>query len=77
MAGLELSQVGKTYGGGVKAVEGADFNIADGEFMVGSTKLGGRTILRPAFSNWRTTLEDVDAFADCVIATGRRLVEGG
>ena len=48
MAGLELSQVGKTYPGGVKAVEGADFNIADGEFivLVGPSGCGKSTILR-------------------------------
>ncbi len=40
--------------------------LADGRFLVGTSKLGPRTIFRPAFSNWRTRFEDVEALA-CVI----------
>jgi glutamate/tyrosine decarboxylase-like PLP-dependent enzyme len=32
----------------------------DGRFLVGTSKMGPRTIFRPAFSNWRTRREDVD-----------------
>ena len=48
MADLKLSDVGKTYAGGVTAVEGATFDIADGEFivLVGPSGCGKSTILR-------------------------------
>ena len=48
MAELTLSNVGKTYPGGVTAVTGADFVIADGEFivLVGPSGCGKSTILR-------------------------------
>jgi sn-glycerol 3-phosphate transport system ATP-binding protein len=48
MAELTLSNVGKTYPGGVTAVTGADFSIADGEFivLVGPSGCGKSTILR-------------------------------
>jgi glutamate/tyrosine decarboxylase-like PLP-dependent enzyme len=47
--------------------------LADGQFLVGTSRLGPRTIFRPAFSNWRTRIEDVDAFADTVVALGRSI----
>jgi glutamate/tyrosine decarboxylase-like PLP-dependent enzyme len=40
--------------------------LADGGFLVGTSKLGARTIFRPAFSNWRTRREDVDAFLQTI-----------
>jgi sn-glycerol 3-phosphate transport system ATP-binding protein len=48
MADVTLSNVGKTYPGGVTAVTGADFDIADGEFivLVGPSGCGKSTILR-------------------------------
>jgi len=48
MAELILRDVGKTYAGGVTAVSGADFTIADGEFivLVGPSGCGKSTILR-------------------------------
>jgi sn-glycerol 3-phosphate transport system ATP-binding protein len=48
MAELTLRNVGKTYPGGVTAVTGADFAIADGEFivLVGPSGCGKSTILR-------------------------------
>ena len=48
MAGLDLSNVGKTYPGGVNAVADATFSIADGEFivLVGPSGCGKSTILR-------------------------------
>ena len=47
--------------------------IDDGRFLVGTSKLGPRTIFRPAFSNWRTRDEDVEALAEIVVDLGRRL----
>ncbi|HEU5072726.1 MAG TPA: pyridoxal-dependent decarboxylase, partial [Polyangiaceae bacterium] len=47
--------------------------LADGRFMVGTSKLGARTVFRPAFSNWRTRTTDVEAFADVVVELGNRL----
>ena len=48
MAELKLSNVGKTYPGGVSAVAGANVEIADGEFivLVGPSGCGKSTILR-------------------------------
>ena len=48
MAELKLSNVGKTYAGGVSAVSGATFDIADGEFivLVGPSGCGKSTMLR-------------------------------
>jgi glutamate/tyrosine decarboxylase-like PLP-dependent enzyme len=43
----------------------------DGRFMLGTSKLGPRTIFRPAFSNWRTRLEDVEALAEVIVELGR------
>lgn len=47
--------------------------LADGRFLVGTSRLGARTIFRPAFSNWRTRPEDVDALADVVVELGLAL----
>ena len=48
MATLTLTNVGKTYPGGVSAVTGASIDIADGEFivLVGPSGCGKSTILR-------------------------------
>jgi sn-glycerol 3-phosphate transport system ATP-binding protein len=48
MAELSFRDVGKTYPGGVTAVTGATFDIADGEFivLVGPSGCGKSTILR-------------------------------
>ena len=48
MAQLTLTNVGKTYPGGVTAVTGASIDIADGEFivLVGPSGCGKSTILR-------------------------------
>ncbi len=40
--------------------------LDDGRFLVGTSRLGARTIFRPAFSNWRTRISDVDEFVDVV-----------
>jgi glutamate/tyrosine decarboxylase-like PLP-dependent enzyme len=48
--------------------------IADGRFMAGTSKIGARTIFRPAFSNWRTRKQDVEEFADVVIELGHGML---
>jgi glutamate/tyrosine decarboxylase-like PLP-dependent enzyme len=47
--------------------------LADGRFLVGTSKLGRRTVFRPAFSNWRTRPEDVEEFAAVVTELGYRI----
>ena len=47
--------------------------LSDGRFMVGTSKLGARTVFRPAFSNWRTRTSDIEEFASVVVELGRRL----
>ena len=47
-----------------------DAVLADGRFLVGTSKIGADTIFRPAFSNWRTRREDVDELADVVLELG-------
>ncbi|KAA9133333.1 aspartate aminotransferase family protein [Marinihelvus fidelis] len=47
--------------------------IEAGEFLVGTSKLGERTIFRPAFSNWRTRREDVEALAGHIVRLGQGL----
>lgn len=47
--------------------------LVDGRFMLGTSKLGPRTIFRPAFSNWRTRSEDVEVLADVICELGRKL----
>jgi glutamate/tyrosine decarboxylase-like PLP-dependent enzyme len=49
--------------------------LADGRFLVGTSKLGSRTIFRPAFSNWRTRLEDVDEFVAVIKELGAKSLE--
>ena len=46
--------------------------LADGRFLVGTSKLGARTIFRPAFSNWRTRESDVDELVAVVRELGAR-----
>ena len=48
--------------------------LADGRFSVGTSKIGPRTIFRPAFSNWRTRREDVEEFAKVVVVLGKGLL---
>lgn len=49
--------------------------IEDGRFLVGTSKLGARTIFRPAFSNWRTREHDVEALAEVVVQLGQTLTK--
>lgn len=48
--------------------------LADGRFLAGTSKIGPRTIFRPAFSNWRTGNQDVEEFADVVSELGQTLL---
>lgn len=47
--------------------------LADGRFLVGTSRLGLRTIFRPAFSNWRTRIEDVDEFVAVILELSQAL----
>jgi glutamate/tyrosine decarboxylase-like PLP-dependent enzyme len=47
--------------------------VEDGRFLLGTSKLGAKTILRPAFSNWRTRTADVDELVAVVLELGRRV----
>lgn len=51
-----------------------DAVIADGRFLVGTSRIGQRTIFRPAFSNWRTRPEDVEEFTCVLLELGRKLL---
>lgn len=46
--------------------------LADGRFLVGTSKIGANTIFRPAFSNWRTREQDVDELADVVLELAKK-----
>lgn len=48
--------------------------LADGRFLVGTSRLGPRTIFRPCFSNWRTQPEHVAEFAAVVQELGAKLI---
>lgn len=47
----------------------------DGRFLVGTSRIGARTIFRPAFSNWRTRNEDVEELAAVVVQLGQKLIQ--
>lgn len=49
--------------------------IEDGQFLLGTSRWGERTIFRPAFSNWRTRFEDVEALAQRIVACGKTLLQ--
>lgn len=51
-----------------------DAVIADGRFLSGTSRIGARTVFRPAFSNWRTRNQDVEEFAEVVLELGRKLL---
>jgi glutamate/tyrosine decarboxylase-like PLP-dependent enzyme len=52
-----------------------DAVIEDGRFLVGTSKIGPRTIFRPAFSNWRTRNQDVEELAEVVVELGRKITQ--
>jgi len=47
--------------------------LADGRFLVGTSKIGKRTIFRPAFSNWRTREEDIDELIAVILEVAAKL----
>ncbi len=47
--------------------------IDDGRFLVGTSKFEEKVVFRPAFCNWRTRNEDVEAFAEVVVELGDAL----
>jgi len=65
LSGHELNELNQRLG---------EVIIADGRFMVGTSRIGKNTIFRPAFSNWRTRKQDVEEFASVVIELGQNLV---
>jgi sn-glycerol 3-phosphate transport system ATP-binding protein len=68
MAKLTLTDVGKTYPGGVMAVTGANIEIADGEFivLVGPSGCGKSTILR--------MIAGLETVTDGTVSIGDRVV---
>jgi sn-glycerol 3-phosphate transport system ATP-binding protein len=68
MAKLTLTDVGKTYPGGVVAVTGANIEIADGEFivLVGPSGCGKSTILR--------MIAGLETVTDGTVSIGDRVV---
>lgn len=50
-----------------------DAVLADGRFLVGTSRIGSKTIFRPAFSNWRTRFSDVEEFAEVIVELGERM----
>jgi glutamate/tyrosine decarboxylase-like PLP-dependent enzyme len=81
MAGVTLNIVAFRFNpGGLTDQELDELNqqlgevvIADGRFMAGTSRIGQRTIFRPAFSNWRTRNRDVEEFAAVVVELGQSL----
>jgi glutamate/tyrosine decarboxylase-like PLP-dependent enzyme len=81
MAEVQLNVVAFRYNpGGLAEAELDALNarlgaavLDDGRFLVGTSKLGARTIFRPVFSNWRTRASDVDEFVEVLRELGRRV----
>jgi glutamate/tyrosine decarboxylase-like PLP-dependent enzyme len=81
MNDVQLNIVAFRYNpGGLSEEQLDEFNerlgeavIADGRFLVGTSKIGPRTIFRPAFSNWRTRPQDVEELANVVIEVAETL----
>jgi glutamate/tyrosine decarboxylase-like PLP-dependent enzyme len=48
--------------------------LADGRVYFGTTVYGGRVAFRPAISNWRTTVDDVDLIVAVTRELGSRLL---
>ncbi|GLZ03416.1 ABC transporter ATP-binding protein [Actinomadura sp. NBRC 104412] len=68
MAGIVLDKVSKVYGGGVRAVDGLELDIKDGEFMVlvGPSGCGKSTALR--------MIAGLEEITDGTITIGDRVV---
>ncbi len=47
--------------------------LEDGRFLVGTSKIGPRTIFRPAFSNWRTREQDIDELIAVILEIAAKL----
>jgi len=47
--------------------------MQDGRFLVGTSKMGARTIFRPAFSNWRTREPDIDELIAVILEVAATL----
>ena len=47
--------------------------MRDGRFLVGTSKMGARTIFRPAFSNWRTREQDIDELIAVILEVAATL----
>jgi len=83
MAEVQLNIVAFRYNpGGMSDQQLDDLNqrlgeavLADGRFLVGTSRLGRRTIFRPAFSNWRTRTEDIDEFVAVIEELGLLCVQ--
>ncbi|MGH8034317.1 MAG: pyridoxal phosphate-dependent decarboxylase family protein, partial [Lysobacterales bacterium] len=81
MAEVPLNIVAFRYNpGGLSDAELDELNqqlgvkiLADGDFLVGTSKLGQRTIFRPAFSNWRTRPADIDEFVEKIRELGAQI----
>lgn len=54
-----------------------ELTVADGRFLLGTSRLGARTVFRPAFCNWRTRFADVEELADVIVELGEILLAGG
>jgi glutamate/tyrosine decarboxylase-like PLP-dependent enzyme len=63
MSDEALDQLNETLGEAV---------LADGRFLVGTSKMGARTIFRPAFSNWRIREEDVEEMLEVIREVANR-----
>lgn len=79
MADVPLNIVAFRYNpGGLSDQQLDDLNqrlgaavLADGRFLVGTSRLGQRTIFRPAFSNWRTREADIEEFVAVIEELGQ------
>ena len=47
--------------------------MRDGRFLIGTSKMGARTIFRPAFSNWRTREQDIDELIAVILEVAAKL----
>lgn len=82
MNDVQLNIVAFRYNpGSMSESELNDFNerlgeavLADGRFLVGTSKIGPKTVFRPAFSSWRTRNSDVEEFARVVVEVAAKML---